>query len=207
MDHRIEEPGLDVLELHGDRSTRDAEVTDDALVAELLEDVDRSARSHCRFERRPFLIVKIDDLDAIDAEQLQGALHSALDSLAGVVVVFRVTPLLGLEERVFRQPATLTQDETDAPLALAVTIEGGGVDVGDRAIEGGADGGQRVLVGNPITERLRHVTDGRATDGNGRDRAPGLPERFASEGIGGSRGHGRLLQIQRTSTGGCYPSA
>src|SRR3954453_23490529 len=130
MDHRIEDAGLYVLELHGDRSSGDAVVTDDALVAELLEDVDRSARSHRRFERRPLLIVEIDDLDAIDAEQFQGALHPALDRLAGVVVVLRVTPLLGLQERVFRQPAALAQDETDAALALAVAVEGGGVDVG-----------------------------------------------------------------------------
>jgi hypothetical protein len=141
--------------------------------------------------------VEIDDLDAIDAEQRQGALHSPLDRLAGVVVVLRVTPLFGLEERVFRQPTALAQDETNAPLALAVTIEGSGVDVGDGAIERGANGGQRVLVRHPVAERLRHVADGRAPDGNRRDRQPGLPERFASEGIGGGRGHGGSFSLDK----------
>ena len=53
-------------------------------------------------ERRPLLIVEIDDFDAIDAEQLQGALHAPLDRLARVVVVLRIAPLFGLEERVRR---------------------------------------------------------------------------------------------------------
>src|SRR4051794_34985697 len=115
MDHCIEESGLDVLELNGDRSTGDAEVADDALVAELLKDVDRSAWSHRGVECRPLLIVEIDDLDTIDAEQFKGALHPALDRLAGVVVVLRVTPLLGLKECVVWQPTALAQDEADAP--------------------------------------------------------------------------------------------
>ena len=176
-----------------------------------------SAGSQGLLERRPLLIVQIDDLDAIDAEQLQGALHAPLDRLAGVVVVLWITPLLGLQERVLRQPAALAQDETDAPLALAVAVEGGGVDVGDRAVEGGADGGQRILFRHPIAERLWHVADRRATDGDGRDHEPGLPERFAGERIGGGRGHGRLLPDQanlnrrmlsersRRGNGGCGP--
>src|SRR4051794_38337597 len=68
VNYRVEEPGFDVLELHGYRSTRDAEVTDDTLVAELLEDIDRSAWGHGFLERRPLLVVEIDDLDAIEAE-------------------------------------------------------------------------------------------------------------------------------------------
>src|SRR5215204_3090198 len=206
MDHRVEEPGLDVLELHGDRSTRDAEVTDDALFAELLEDIDRSARSHCGFEGRPLLIVEIDDLDAIDAEQLKGAFHPALDRLAGVVVVLRIAPLFGLEERVFWQPTALAQDKTNASLALAVTVEGGGVDVGDRTVKRGANGGQRVLFQHPVGERLGHIANGCAPDGNGWDQESGLAERFTGQGISGGGGHWWLLQMRKTSTGGCYPS-
>ena len=65
----------------------------------------------------------------------------------------------------------------------------------------------RILFRHAVAERLRHVPDGRAADGDGRDGEAGLPERLAGEGIGGGRGHVELLQYEQTSTGGCYPSA
>ena len=83
----------------------------------------------------------------------QRALHAPLHRLAGVVVRLGIASLLGLQHGVGRQAAALAQDEPDAPLALAVAVEGGGVDVGDGAVEGGADRRQRVLPPSPRRRR------------------------------------------------------
>jgi hypothetical protein len=189
-DDGLEGAGLDVADQHVDRAARDAEVLDDALVAQVLQDLEGAAGGHDLLEGGVLGVVQVDDLQALQAEQAEAALDGAFDLLAGEVAGLEVAVGLGGQDQVVGESAQLTQDEADAALALAVAVRGGGVEEVDRAVGDGLQGGQGLVLGHGLGVGVGHVAQGGGAEADRRDLQVGLAER-AQRQAAGAGAHGR----------------
>jgi hypothetical protein len=90
----------------------------------------------------------------IHTQEPQAALNAPSHLIAGKLTSLKIAVRLGGDYWPWWRSTTLAQDYPNAPLALAVTIRCGGVEEGDGAVQGRANGGQRLFFSDAIFESL-----------------------------------------------------
>ncbi len=125
--HHLELPGGQELAHQRNRAARHSHVGQYSLVAQVSQGPHRAARSHRLGEREVVLgIVKVHQLDPIQAKAVQALGDRPLDPLPGEVASVRVGVHLGGQDKSGRQSAGGRQHMPDTPLgrAAAVVVRG-----------------------------------------------------------------------------------
>ncbi len=108
-------------------------MVEDSLLLVAPQHLDRSAGRHRFVEGGHVRAMQKDGIEVIDTEQIQASLEPALDRFAAEIDRTGRATDFGLEYCALGQSTDLLQRQTDTPLALAIAIPGGGIDVIDRA--------------------------------------------------------------------------
>jgi len=141
-DDDVEGVRRQVLELKVDGAASDAQVPDDALVPKLDQRFKRPIRRCALFEGYLFGIVKVNQLEPVQAEPLEAFLHGAADPVSGEVAGSAEGIHLGGHNEAFRKAARVGQCLPDPPFTVSsVAVLVGGVDEVEWAFHDPADGG------------------------------------------------------------------
>src|SRR6478735_1604965 len=141
-------------------------MVEESLLLVPLQHLDRSAGSHRFVEGGHVRAMQKDRIDAIDTEQVETTLEPALDRFAAEIAVTGRATDFGLEYCALREPTDFLQRQTDTPLALAIAIPGGGIDVIDRARQRRFYRGDRICRGDGIAEGIAHIPQRSAANRN-----------------------------------------
>ena len=163
-DHRFEAAKIDVFQHQVDRPAGEAKMANDALLGEATKGLQSAMRLGDLVEADVLRVVQIADIEVVEGEESKTTLDAPEHLLATELTGIEVPVRFRRHDESGRNATKLLNNQSDASLALAITIGGRGVEKVDGAGEERSQGRQGINFGDGVREGLRHVTEGRAAN-------------------------------------------
>src|SRR6266700_3272396 len=155
-DGRFKEAGLDKADHQIDWAASNTQVRDQALFFTSQQHLDGTAWLHCLFKGNMLGVMEMDELQFLQTQQAQTALDTAPHLRTGEDPSLQITVSLRHQHEAGRKPAKHAEHNSDATLALTITIGGGGIQKVEGTRKERTYRGQGSLLGNFVGEGLRH---------------------------------------------------
>ncbi len=163
-DCRFKEASLAETDHHINWATGNTQMGDQALFFTTLQHLDGTARLHRLCKGNMLGVVKIDELQLLQAQQAQAALNAAPHLRASEDASLQIAVGLGCQHESRRDPAKLAEHYSNAALAFTIAVGSSGI----QEIKGTSPAvavtskestncGQGALFPDAIRESLRHI--------------------------------------------------